>query len=257
MVSAYTLPPSPPNWDKVGIFYISWCVSWTALLITGMVFCWFNRNLPTLKIRGLPLSFSAIAFLHLYWILAQIAYPIGATMPLVLAYDIQYFFMSLWFPLGVALFHASNHRFLRVARLQKQFTHPVRRIEPSFNSAKTSWLCRLRNLDYTKRSMLFIGFGMVIQVRLSETPRSQSKIFSSLCSRVKRFIQVLLTVGMWVACRKYHPTFGIPGTELRGATIPEQLVDLSRGWEWWPSVLWQVVWTWIVCDNLLEGGSRG
>ncbi|KAL7931777.1 putative GprK-type G-protein coupled receptor protein [Trichoderma chlorosporum] len=225
MVSVYTLPPSPPNWDKVGVFYISWCTSWTTLLITGMVFCWFNRNLPVLKIRGLLLSFSAISFLHIYWILAQITYPIGATMPIVLAYDIQYFFMSLWFPLGVALFHASNLRFLRVARLQKQFTHPSRRVEPGCNGASTSWLCRLRNMDYTKRSLLFIGLGMIIQV--------------------------LLTVGMWIACRKYHPTFGIPGTELRGATIPEQLVDLGRGWEWWPSVLWQVVWTWLIAPFLI------
>ncbi|RFU77876.1 type G- coupled receptor [Trichoderma arundinaceum] len=224
-LSVYTFPPSPANWDKIGVFYISWCASWTALLIAGMVFCWFNRHLPALKIRGLPLSFSAIAFLHIYWILAQITYPIGATMPLVLAYDIQYFFMSLWFPLGIALFHASNLRFLRVARLQKQFTHPARRAEAGCNGAKTSWLCRLRNMDYTQRSMLFIGLGMIIQV--------------------------LLTVGMWLACRKYHPTYGIPGTELRGATIPEQLVDLGRGWEWWPSVLWQVIWTWIIAPFLI------
>jgi fatty acid desaturase len=170
-VSLYTLPPSAPNWDKIGVFYISWCASWTATLIAGMGFCWFNRHLPVLKIRGLPLSFSAIAFLHMYWILAQIVYPIGPALPLVLAYDIQYFFMGLWFPLGIALFHASNLRFLRVARLQKQFTHPARRVEPSNSRAKTSWLSRLRNLDYTKRSMIFIGLGMIIQVCLSETPR--------------------------------------------------------------------------------------
>lgn len=51
---------------------------------------------------------------------------------------------------------------------------------------------------------------------------------------------------MWLVCRKYHPTFGIPGTEIRGETFPEQLIDLGRGWEWWPSVLWQFIWTWIV-----------
>lgn len=51
---------------------------------------------------------------------------------------------------------------------------------------------------------------------------------------------------MWLACRKYHPTFGIPGTELRG-TLQEQILELGRGWEWWPSALWQVLWTWIVC----------
>lgn len=56
---------------------------------------------------------------------------------------------------------------------------------------------------------------------------------------------------MWVACKKYHPSFGIPGTEIRGATFPEQLIDLGRGWEWWPSVLWQVIWTWGVAPVLI------
>lgn len=51
---------------------------------------------------------------------------------------------------------------------------------------------------------------------------------------------------MWLACRKYHPTYGIPGTEIKSLTLPEQIVELGRGWEWWPSVLWQVVWTWMV-----------
>ncbi|KAM5356541.1 hypothetical protein ACJ41O_003187 [Fusarium nematophilum] len=171
-----------------------------------------------MRLRGLPLSFTAITFLHLYWILGQITYPIGATMPVVLAYDVQYFFMGIWFPLGIALFHASNSRFLHIAKLQKQFTSPhLRGARPGCNGAKSSWLCRLRNLDYSMKIMIFIGIGMVFQL----------------------------------ACRKYHPTYGIPGTELRGETIPEQLVDLGRGWEWWPSVLWQVIWTWIIAPILI------
>lgn len=51
---------------------------------------------------------------------------------------------------------------------------------------------------------------------------------------------------MWLACLKYHPTYGIPGTGIRGDTLQEQMIDLGRGWEWWPTVLWQVIWTWIV-----------
>lgn len=51
---------------------------------------------------------------------------------------------------------------------------------------------------------------------------------------------------MWFACRKYHPTYGIPGTEIKSQTLPEQIVELGQGWEWWPSVLWQVIWTWMV-----------
>ncbi|ODM23394.1 hypothetical protein SI65_00983 [Aspergillus cristatus] len=45
--------------------------------------------------RGLSLSFPAIALLHVYWILGQITYPIDATVPMVLAYDIQYFAMGV------------------------------------------------------------------------------------------------------------------------------------------------------------------
>ncbi|KAH6970928.1 hypothetical protein BKA56DRAFT_495218 [Ilyonectria sp. MPI-CAGE-AT-0026] len=224
-VSVYTFPPSPPKWDRVGVFYVSFCTIWTTLVFSGMAFCWFNRRNPILKIRGLPLSFASITFLHAYWILGQITYPVGATMPLVLAYDIQYFFMGIWFPLGIALFHASNSRFLYVAKLQKQFTHPELRSHTGCNGAQTSWLCCLRNMSYATIIMVLIGIGMILQA--------------------------LLTVGMWLACRKYHPTFGIPGTELRGATLPEQLVDLGRGWEWWPSVLWQVIWTWIVAPILI------
>ncbi|KAG8412245.1 hypothetical protein J3458_014434 [Metarhizium acridum] len=190
-----------------------------------MVFCVVNRNKPTLKIRGLPLSFGSIILLHSYWILAQITYPIGRSIPVILAYDIQYFFMGIYFPLGIALFHASNLRFLHVAKLQKQYTNPQHRVVPGCNGARTSFLCRVRNMNYTAQTMLFIGIAMVAQV--------------------------LLTVGMWFACKKYHPTYGLPGTQIKGDTLPEQLVDLGRGWEWWPSVLWQVVWTWIVAPYLI------
>ncbi|EFY92608.1 hypothetical protein MAC_01244 [Metarhizium acridum CQMa 102] len=224
-MSIYDMPTSPPLWDKVGRFYIGFCCTWTFLVLSGMVFCVVNRNKPTLKIRGLPLSFGSIILLHSYWILAQITYPIGRSIPVILAYDIQYFFMGIYFPLGIALFHASNLRFLHVAKLQKQFTNPQHRVVPGCNGARTSFLCRVRNMNYTAQTMLFIGIAMVAQV--------------------------FLAVGMWFACKKYHPTYGLPGTQIKGDTLPEQLVDLGCGWEWWPSVLWQVDWTWIVAPYLI------
>ncbi|KAF9873810.1 integral membrane protein [Colletotrichum karsti] len=228
-LTIYNLPPSPPNFDSLGIFYLTFCATWTALVIAGMVFCWVNRRSPILRLRGLPLSFAAIICLHLYWILAQITYPIGGTMPVVLAYDVQYVVMGTWFPLGIALFHASNSRFLHVAKLQKlHFTgtgEGSRRGRAGCDGSRTSWLCRLRNASYTKRIMVPIGICMIVQV--------------------------LLTIAMWVSCKKYHPTFGIPGTEIRGSNIMEQMEDLGRGWEWWPTVLWQFVWAWIVAPTML------
>ncbi|OBR04536.1 Integral membrane protein [Colletotrichum higginsianum IMI 349063] len=225
-LTIYNLPPMPPKWDSIGIFYITFCATWTAIVLAGMAFLWANRANPILKIRGLPLAFGSIIFLHLYWCMAQITYPIGGTMPVVIAYDVQYFVMGIWFPLGIALFHASNSRFLHVAKLQRlHFVGSGAHVRRGCNGAKTSWLCRFRNMDYGKRLMIFIWIGIIAQC--------------------------LLTTGMWLACKKYHPTFGIPGTEIRGATLPEQLIDLGRGWEWWPTVLWQFVWTWIVAPILI------
>ncbi|KAF6822594.1 integral membrane protein [Colletotrichum plurivorum] len=232
-LTIYNLPPAPPRWDAVGIFYVAFCAAWTVLVLAGMAFCWANRAGPALRLRGLPLSLAAVACLHLYWILAQITYPIGGTMPVVLAYDVQYFVMGTWFPLGIALFHASNARFLHIAKLQRLHfgssgrggERGSRRGRGGCDGAGSSWLCRLRNVEYSRRIMIFVGIGLVAQV--------------------------LLTVGMWVACKKYHPTFGIPGTEIRGSNLTEQMEDLGRGWEWWPTVAWQVIWTWIVAPVLL------
>ncbi|OJJ83735.1 uncharacterized protein ASPGLDRAFT_35760 [Aspergillus glaucus CBS 516.65] len=163
-LTVYNLPTSPPNWDRVWVFYIAFCTTWTALLLAGMIFCLVNRHNPILRVRGLSLSFPAITLLHVYWILGQITYLIGGIMHMVLVYDIQYFGMGVYFPLGIALFHASNHCFLHIAKLQKQFVHPELQTQCGCNSADSSWICRLRNLQYMAKISLFVGIGMVFQV---------------------------------------------------------------------------------------------
>ncbi|KAI0474116.1 hypothetical protein GGR56DRAFT_696875 [Xylariaceae sp. FL0804] len=240
-LTVYTLPPRPPNFDAVGVFYVAFCAAWTLLVLAGAAFLCRHRRLPMLRVRGLPYLFAAVAMLHAYWMMGQVVYPLGRAVPsVVLAYDVQYFFMGLWFPLGIAVFHGFNTRFLHVARLQRRYgTNQQggggasgmggmgpwgRSLRPGCNGAATSWLCRLRNTDYEARLLAGIGLAMCVQV--------------------------LLTVGMWLACKKYHPTYGMPGTGLHG-DLEQQLTDLGRGWEWWPSVLWQVIWTWMVAPFLL------
>ncbi|KAG5958180.1 hypothetical protein E4U58_005461 [Claviceps cyperi] len=227
LTTIYNFPPAPPKFDRVGTFYIAFGASWTLLVVAGMLFCALNHDNPVLKIRCIPLSFGAIILLHLYWILAQITYSVGMSMPIVLAYDIQYFFMGIYYPLGMALFHASNLRFLRIAKLQRHFARSeVRgRESSSLEGAVLSVFRRVRDWEYTAQIMLWVGLGIAVQI--------------------------LLTTFMWLACKKYHPSFGLPGTEIKGSTFSEQLVDLGRGWEWWPSLLWQLVWTWIVAPYLI------
>ncbi|KAG6302197.1 hypothetical protein E4U09_003457 [Claviceps aff. purpurea] len=227
LTTIYNFPPTPPKFDPVGTFYIAFGASWTLLVVAGMLFCALNHDNPVLKIRCIPLSFGAIILLHSYWILAQVTYSVGMSMPIVLVYDIQYFFMGVYYPLGMALFHASNLRFLRIAKLQRHFARSeVRgREERSHEGGVLSGFRRVRGWEHTAQIMFWVGLGIAVQI--------------------------LLTIVMWLACKKYHPSFGMPGTEIKGSTFPEQLVDLGRGWEWWPSLLWQLVWTWIVAPYLI------
>jgi hypothetical protein len=166
----YNVPQMPPNWDRVGVFYITFCATWTTIIVAGMAFCWYNRHRPILRVRGLPLAFAAVILLHSYWIMAQITYPIGATMPIVIAYDVSYFVMGTWFPIGIALFHASNLRLLRVAKLQRQFAQQDLTRKKVNDGAHTSWVSRLRILDYNTKVMTFFITGIVFQVRPSNTP---------------------------------------------------------------------------------------
>lgn len=228
-ITIYNFPALPPKWDRVGIFFVAFAATWTTIVASGMLFCLWNRNIPALRIRSLPLAFSGILLLHLYWCMAQIVYPIGGSMPIVIAYEVQYFIMGIWFPFGIALFHAANLRFLRVAQLQKQYesTSSVVRVRAGEQTGvpRKGWMGRWRGVRPQNKVFVLIGIGMVFQV--------------------------LLTVGMWAACEKYHPGWGVPGSEITGATLPEQIIDLGRGWEWWPSVVWQFVWTWMVAPYLI------
>jgi len=44
--------------------------------------------------------------------------------------------------------------------------------------------------------------------------------------------QLILTVFMFLVSRKFHSTWGIPGTEVTG-TAMEQRYEQGRGWEWY------------------------
>ncbi|KAF2757386.1 putative GprK-type G-protein coupled receptor protein [Pseudovirgaria hyperparasitica] len=226
-LTIYNLPSAKPNWDSLGIFYITFAAVWTFLVVAGMIFCLYNQRMPLLRVRNLPLSFAAITLLHMYWIMAQLVYPIGATMPAVAAYDVQYLVMGIVFPLGIALFHAANWRFLRVAQLQRKLLEPEykRKSRRHGLSKGRSLLARWHNLLLETKVSAFIGLAM--------------------------FLQVSACLTMWAVCRKYHPGFGAPGTEITGSNIQEQLTNLGRGWEWWPTVLYQLVWMWLVAPYLI------
>ncbi|KAJ4169214.1 hypothetical protein NW754_001545 [Fusarium falciforme] len=174
--------------------------------------------MPLLRIRGLPLSFTAIILLHLYWGAVQTAY---VWFPLVTP-QVEYWVMSTYLPFGIALFHASNSRFLHIAKTQKELFAASSHEKP--RRAKSGLKGRFQTFNYTKKILILVGLGMAFQL--------------------------FLTIFMFLISRKFHPSFGIPGTEVTG-TEDYQKSQMGRGWEWWPSVFWQFFWAWIIAPYIL------
>ncbi|OLN89334.1 hypothetical protein CCHL11_09016 [Colletotrichum chlorophyti] len=224
------LPTPSFNTEPAAIFWLAWGGFWTVLVLFGMIFLFINRKMSFLRIRGLALSFGAVIMLHLYWLSVQIALSVGQFVPA----GAEFWVMGLYLPFGIALFHASNSRFLHIAKAQRRFADKSLSLpKPQTNTCSCgrarTLVGRFRKLDYTKKMLVVVCTGMVIQL--------------------------LLTITMYLVSRKYHPWFGIPGTEVTGSPM-KQKIELGRGWEWWPSVFWQFLWAWIVAPVILWK-SRG
>ncbi|ODA81119.1 hypothetical protein RJ55_04082 [Drechmeria coniospora] len=208
--------------DGVGIFWLVFASAWTIVLLAGMAYLWLRRNNPILRIRGLALSFASVGLLHCYWFAVTTGYVYG---PLMLEV-VEFWIMGIWLPFGIALFHASNSRFLHVADAQKKYVDKTTDLGWATQQPRIrkTMVARWRMLDYDIKMALLVGLGMAFQL--------------------------FLTLFMYLISRKFHASFGIPGTEVSG-TAMEQKLEQGRGWEWWPSVFWQLFWAWIVAPVVL------
>jgi hypothetical protein len=125
-----------------------------------MAFLYRRRDMPILRIRGLLLSFGAVILLHLYWLAVQWVYVVALLFPPA----VEFWIMSLWLPFGIALFHASNSRFLYVAKSQKKLFASDNARPKSEQVKKRGLIGRYCSLDYTNRMLVLVGLGMLFQV---------------------------------------------------------------------------------------------
>lgn len=148
--------------NPVTIWWACWACIWTTAVVAGVAFLIYHRRSPILRLRGLGLSLSAIFLLHIYWASCQFGLMVGALMP----GDAQYWIMGTYLPCGIALFHASNSRFLHVAKLQKKYTPEGKHLIESPEAKRRGGLInRFRRLDYSTKVIITVGAGMALQVR--------------------------------------------------------------------------------------------
>lgn len=146
--------------DKVGIFWASFAAIWTVLLVGGIAFLIVKRDSQILRIRGIALSICAVLCLHCYWVSVQFGYIVGYAAP----GDSEYWIMGTWLPFGIALFHASNSRFLHIAKAQKRFVMQESDRLSIYKPKPKGFLMRFRRMDYTSKIFTLVGAGMVFQV---------------------------------------------------------------------------------------------
>ncbi|KAF4425152.1 hypothetical protein FACUT_10057 [Fusarium acutatum] len=208
------------RFEGIAILWIAFSSVWTILLVAGMAFLYSRRDMSILRIRGLLLSFGSIILLHLYWIAVQWVYVVALLFPPAA----EFWIMSIWLPFGIALFHASNSRFLYVAKSQKNLFASNNARLKSERVQKQGLIGRFSNLNYSKRMLVLVGLGMLFQL--------------------------LLTISIFLISRKFHDSFGIYGTEVTG-TESQQKAAARKGWEWWPSIVWQLAWAWVIAPVIL------
>ena len=157
------------NTDGLGITYIGLVIVWTCLLVPAAIFLIRNRREPYLRIRNIPLAVSAVATLHVYWVLCMIAYVLNGFFPCAT----EYWIMSIYLPLGIALFQATNSQLVSIATSQKRYVGGDICAETKATPNEKAptwrkWLVRIKKYNATKNTMAWIAVGMIVQVSESE-----------------------------------------------------------------------------------------
>jgi hypothetical protein len=153
------------NTDGLGFTYVGIVIAWTCLLLPASIFLVRNRHLPFLRMRNIPLAISAVAVLHVYWVLCMIAYVLNGFFPC----STEYWIMSIYLPLGIALFQASNSQLFSIATAQKRYLKGDVAVEtrPARARGWRKYWQTLKTYNTTKNTMAWIGIAMMVEVSQS------------------------------------------------------------------------------------------
>ena len=159
-----------PIFDSLAKFYVSVAIIWTTAILAGSAFLIANRHEQCIRIRNLLLALSSVSCLHVYWILCMVAYSMGDKYPCIA----EYWIMSIYLPLGIALFQANSMQLLSVFGIQEKLLFAAQQpYKPHFiDRAKSPsrYLFQWKQLNLVQRTELGIIVGMVVQVSASHTP---------------------------------------------------------------------------------------
>lgn len=151
------------NWDDLGKLYAAVTVGWTVILTLGIAWLVFNRHLPHIKIRNLPLAIASTGFLHVYLVKILLAYTTNGHF----LCSAEYWIMSIYLPFGIALFQAYLTQLRSIWEQQQRLIQHDGDRQVNDANSNVSIVDRWRALSRLHKSYCYIGIGMVVQVRCS------------------------------------------------------------------------------------------
>ncbi|KAL8826779.1 MAG: hypothetical protein Q9170_007274 [Blastenia crenularia] len=152
--------------DGWGVFLVVFTVLYTLFLLGLSCVLWTWRNHPVIRMRRVPLAIAAVLVLHVYVCIVLLVYPWNGHFPC----SVEFWVMSVYLPIGIGLFQASNQQLLRISRGQQALlTEDTYRTLPSGkNRREYYWSAFVIWAKNAKDQGSFEGFlaaGMVAQVR--------------------------------------------------------------------------------------------
>jgi hypothetical protein len=207
------------NLDSIGQLFVAFTAVWTVLLLFGIAFLINNRKLPFLRLRKLPLGILAVCTLHVYWCLCMLAYVLNGFF----ACSMEYWVMSTYLPIGIALYQASNTQLRHVAGLQQQIASSRTFRVPDKKAIAPRWwrrpVAKWSSYNVTQRAMACVCYGITLQVRLLP-------YCPLLLAPLLTCWQILCTFIIFCLSRRFHASWGVLGHKV-------DAVECRKGWEWW------------------------
>ena len=153
------------NYDGLGISYIVFVVVYSIICYAMCGILWYYRNHPIVKMRKIGLAISSVMILHVYLFLVFIAYPLNGHYPC----NVEFWIMSVYFPIGIGLFQAQNQQLLLVSRGQNKLIiidELYKPLPPQGKGADT-WVFRIKQWwkSFSEQGKYegFVAMGIVAQ----------------------------------------------------------------------------------------------
>lgn len=156
--------PGKPMLDGLTIMYIVLTVVWTSVVLAASAVLWYFRHHESIRKRNAGLTVAAVLCLHIYWCLNMLIYPLNGTYPCRL----NYWVMSIYFPLGTALFQLQNVQLLSVSARQRDLSRqPFKKSDRLTGRHFQFWRYRTSWSQMTLLSRIYLGISVCVVTQVT------------------------------------------------------------------------------------------